>query len=88
MKKIYYVFLDILYKMIRPLFVKNIDPNEDFYCVYCNKPVLERYIFCSKECSELLEFNEILPYTNEEIIERMEEAEKNYISLPLIKKKE
>lgn len=40
------------FKTIRPLFVRDIDRNEDFNCCKCNKPVLRRFLFCSIECSE------------------------------------
>jgi hypothetical protein len=42
----------IVFKLIRPMFVKNIDPREDYECVMCGEPVLLRYLTCSKECSE------------------------------------
>lgn len=29
-----------------------VDPNEDFVCGYCCKPVKERVLFCSEECSD------------------------------------
>lgn len=41
-----------IFKLIRPLFVKDIDPNEDFYCGNCGKPVLTRILFCSQECDD------------------------------------
>lgn len=44
--------LDIFYEIIRFLFVKNIDINEDFNCGMCNKPVLRRYLFCSIKCEK------------------------------------
>ncbi len=43
------------YKIIRPLFVLNIDPNEDFECGWCKEPLLRRVLFCSSECSFLSE---------------------------------
>lgn len=39
---------------IRPLFVRDIDPNEDFICGSCGEPVLRRDLTCSKACSEEL----------------------------------
>ena len=45
-----------LYKLIRPLFVKNINPNEDFICMTCCAPVLRRYLFCSVKCGKKLGF--------------------------------
>ena len=41
------------YKLIRPLFVKRIDLNEDFVCCECGEPVLKRSIFCSSGCKLL-----------------------------------
>lgn len=38
------------FKLIRPMFVKDIDPNEDFACIWCSRPVLERVLFCSAKC--------------------------------------
>lgn len=40
------------YDLIRPLFVRNWDRNEDFVCGHCGRPVLRRYLYCSSECSE------------------------------------
>jgi hypothetical protein len=40
----------LFFKMIRPLFVKDIDPNEDYNCITCNEPVLYRDLYCSQEC--------------------------------------
>ncbi len=39
------------YKLIRPLFVKDVDLNEDYNCMQCDKPVLRRFLFCSEKCS-------------------------------------
>lgn len=46
----------IFFKIIRPLFVRNVDSNEDFTCCLCGKPVLRRFLFCSKKCSGESEF--------------------------------
>lgn len=45
----------IIYDFIRPLFVDDIDQNEDFVCCICNKPVLTRILTCSNKCYK--EFN-------------------------------
>lgn len=45
-------FLNWFYNKIRFLFVDDIDPNEDFICAICNKPVLKRVLTCSNNCSE------------------------------------
>jgi hypothetical protein len=29
------------------------DVNEEYVCDYCCKPVEEKYLYCSEECSEL-----------------------------------
>lgn len=50
-----WAFLDWFYSKIRFLFVNNVDPNEDFYCMFCDKPVLKRYLFCSVQCSNMFE---------------------------------
>lgn len=46
-------FKKYLYGLIRPLFVKDIDPNENFKCGFCGKPVLKRILYCSSICSDL-----------------------------------
>lgn len=43
-------FLGKFYFLIRPLFVDDVDHNEDYDCGLCGKPVLRRYLFCSEEC--------------------------------------
>jgi hypothetical protein len=50
MKKLYYYLQNKLYYLVRPLFVDTVDPNEDYICMYCQKPVLKRYLYCSLEC--------------------------------------
>ena len=47
-------FKRFLFKLIRPLFVTNIDPNEEFECVICGEPVLKRKLVCSNLCLILL----------------------------------
>lgn len=49
-------FLAAWFNLIRPLFVRRIDSNEDFNCGSCGKPVLKRVLFCSVTC--LREFDE------------------------------
>lgn len=46
----------LFFKLIRPLFVKGIDSNEDFVCVQCMEPVLKRQLFCSIKCAEINSF--------------------------------
>lgn len=53
MKQFIWKLLEIFYKIIRPLFVSDIDPNEDYNCGTCNKPVLKRYLFCSHKCENV-----------------------------------
>lgn len=48
-------FLGGLYRLIRPLFVEDIDSNEDYVCGSCGKPVLRRSLFCSDRCNQVLE---------------------------------
>ena len=45
----------VAYKIVRPLFVRDVDPNEDYECVVCGEPVLRRYLTCSEPCRA--EFN-------------------------------
>ena len=40
------------YCIIRPLFVEDINVNEDYNCCECNKPVLRRVMLCSVKCVE------------------------------------
>ena len=56
--KIRFYFKTYFFKLIRPFFVKDIDPNEDYNCMTCNEPVLRRYLHCSVKCSE--EFDKIM----------------------------
>ena len=51
-KMIKFKILNVIYSIIRPLFVKNWDRNEDFYCCTCYKPLLRRYLYCSDECAD------------------------------------
>lgn len=44
-----------LYRLIRPLFVRDIDPNEEYVCVMCCEPVLRRSLTCSKRCAHEFE---------------------------------
>jgi len=45
----------LVLRMVRPLFVKDIDPNEDFACAECGKPVLRRQLYCSVICTDMFE---------------------------------
>lgn len=40
----------LLFRIVRPLFVKDVDRNEDYECVECGEPVLRRDLVCSEEC--------------------------------------
>lgn len=44
--------LAVVYHVIRPLFVEDIDVNEDYECCWCVKPVLTRMLFCSHACQD------------------------------------
>ena len=50
MKKLYWRFLNKLFSFARYL-KKDYDPNEDYYCCNCSKPVFRRVLFCSELCS-------------------------------------
>ena len=41
-----------VYSVVRRLFVHNVNPNEDFTCVTCCKPLLRRVLYCSSACFE------------------------------------
>lgn len=45
------------YNLIRPLFVGNIDPNEDFICGNCGRAVLYRQLFCDEVCDRYFHHN-------------------------------
>ena len=48
----WYKFLNWFYDLIRPFVVLGkIDPNEDFKCMECGKPVLRRVLYCSQVCN-------------------------------------
>lgn len=40
-----------VFETIRPLFVPNVDKNEDYICGQCGEPVLKRYLYCSDKCA-------------------------------------
>jgi len=40
-----------VYDAVRPFVVRDLDPNEDFVCGHCGKPVLTRTLFCSTACA-------------------------------------
>lgn len=44
-----------IFDLLRPLFVKDWDRNEDYICGHCGRPVLKRYLFCSRECSSIFD---------------------------------
>ena len=52
------------HKLIRPLFVKDIDVNEDFECGNCRRPLLGRVLFCSEAC-----YHELWRDAGEQMIE-------------------
>lgn len=44
--------LAAFYALVRPLVVRRLDANEDFECVQCGKPVLRRFLTCSRACGD------------------------------------
>ena len=40
----------IFFNLIRPFFVWDIDPNDDYVCVNCGRSVLTRNLFCKNKC--------------------------------------
>lgn len=46
------LFRKFFFDLIRPLFVRNVDPSENFECNECRRPVLRRVLFCSRSCHE------------------------------------
>ena len=48
-----FIFTALIYNLIRPLFVKGWDFNEDYNCGHCGKPVLTRVLYCSDSCYNL-----------------------------------
>ena len=55
--RLYYDLKFMFFTLIRPLFVNHVDPNEDFLCCWCGKPVLIRELYCSEKCSKYAEEN-------------------------------
>lgn len=41
------------YDLIRRIFWRDYDSNEDFTCTECGKPVFRRTLFCSDRCYRL-----------------------------------
>lgn len=56
MKSLYWKFMAAFFRAMRPWFLADVDPNEDFNCMECGKPVLRRYLFCSVKCEESAEW--------------------------------
>ena len=50
--KLYYRLLHWWYWKIRWIFVPDYNINEDYNCMYCGKPVLRRYLYCSQKCTD------------------------------------
>ena len=50
MKKLYFHIFRFIYSIVRPLVLSNYDPNEDYFCCNCGKPVLKRFLFCNQKC--------------------------------------
>ena len=48
----WWLALSFAYNMVRWMIVPRVDPNEDFNCCHCSKPVLQRYMYCSDACDE------------------------------------
>jgi hypothetical protein len=46
------MFKKTLFDLIRPLFVRDIMPDEEFLCEECRAPVLRRTVFCSRDCHQ------------------------------------
>ena len=44
------IMMKKFYNLIRALFWTDYDPNEDFVCINCSKPVFKRVLFCSYKC--------------------------------------
>lgn len=45
-----------VFSLLRPFFVPDADPNEDYECVVCGNPVLRRRWACSRRCEDDAEF--------------------------------
>ena len=51
MRKIWYRFLNALFTRIRKRVLGcRYDPNEDYICMTCSKPVLSPILHCSPKC--------------------------------------
>ena len=48
-----------IFQIIRPLFVKGIDPNEDFNCIECGCPVLLRHLYCGPCARDLKNMDDL-----------------------------
>jgi len=45
-----------VYALLRPLLIRDVDPNEDYSCTMCGEPVLTRRLVCSRrKCGEKLD---------------------------------
>lgn len=41
-------FKRVIFSVLRPLFVEDLDANEDFACIVCDEPVLRRHLTCGQ----------------------------------------
>ena len=55
MQALWYTFLNFIYDMVRKIYWGDYGPNEDFFCMQCNKPVFRRILFCCLECEKSFE---------------------------------
>jgi hypothetical protein len=48
----WWLALSFAYNMVRWVLLRDmhVDPNEDFNCGHCSKPVLRRWMYCSDAC--------------------------------------
>lgn len=49
-RPLWWLGLSLAYSTVRWAFVHDLDPNEDFNCQHCSKPVLRRHMYCSNAC--------------------------------------
>ena len=49
-----------VYRAIRPLFVRDVDPNEDYECIQCGYPMVGRWRVGCLECEAAFAWHAML----------------------------
>lgn len=50
-----WLWRSLAFSLVRWAVVPDLDPNENFNCGFCSKPLLRRYLYCSQKCDDAQE---------------------------------